>query len=224
MKQHEKLLKSSIQSKFITMPGEEVILVQRKHWSVFIFPIIAFSILGAISIISLITLAALFQNYAFLSISLLLAISAGLISLVTKSIIDWYLNLYIVTNRKIIEVSYKPLSSRGVSEVLLDQVKCTEIDTQITGIVNDFLDVGDVVVTFDRPTHQDEFTFINVPDPRKVERYLENAFYTQKSPNSNVNLLREDQIGQSERFNKSRENSGKWVYTQEIKNGAFSIN
>ena len=221
MKNNTNKLNQAMQSRLITLPDETVILTQRKHWSVFMFPVIVAFVLGLISTATIITASSFFPNYLFFLLSSLVVTILFLSSLITKSIIDWYLNLYIVTNRKILEVSYKPLSSRDVSEVLLDQVKCTEIDTKIEGLINDFLDVGDVIITFDRPTHQEEFVFVNIPDPRKIEAILEKVFYNNGAfAISNQPNTTADQKS----WYKNRNNTGKWTYIEELIPRSFAAN
>lgn len=69
-------------------------------------------------------------------------------------------------------MSYTPLASQNVNEVLLDQVRCTEIDTQTHGIINEFIEKGDVIVTFDRPTHQEECILADVYKPEALGMFL----------------------------------------------------
>lgn len=83
-------------------------------------------------------------------------------------IIDWYYHIYIVTNKKILEVNYAPLFSHEINEVLLEQVRCTEIDIRAHGILSQLLDTGDVVLTFDRPTHQEELALTYIKNPKEL--------------------------------------------------------
>lgn len=85
---------------------------------------------------------------------------------------DWYFHLYILTNRKILEVWYAPLYSHVMNDVLLDQVNCTQVDFRRSGFLNEMLDMGDVVLTFDRPTHQEEFIFKDVSKSYKLGVFL----------------------------------------------------
>lgn len=216
MSDGENRLLRAVSSRFVTFPGEEIVLVQRKHWIVFMFPAIFIFIAGIVSTLTLVIVSSIFPAYAILCLTLLAAIFAFLSSFLTKSIVDWYFNFYIVTNKKIVEVCYKPSSSREISEVLLDQVKCTEIDTRIGGLMNEFLDVGDVMVTFDRPTHQEEFIFTTVPDPKEIERRLENAFYTKTAVLATQPSETNESTAQRSWYNKEKNNPSRWRYTEEI--------
>ncbi|OGH15970.1 MAG: hypothetical protein A3C30_04000 [Candidatus Levybacteria bacterium RIFCSPHIGHO2_02_FULL_40_18] len=206
----------AIKSKFLTLPGEELILVQRKHWSIFVFPSL-FAV--AIVLLSFIIFLVLYPFFPSLLPLIIIAFSLIFIftfTMVLKSIVDWYFNLYIVTNRKITEVAYRPLSARHVNEVLLDQVRCTEIDTRIEGIINELLDVGDVIITFDRPTHQVEFVFTSIPNPKKIESHLHR---TLSPTNPYVNSQVKDANAW---YLKDKDQEGKWKYVEEIKNQGFN--
>lgn len=80
--------------------------------------------------------------------------------------------MYILTTRKILEISYNPLSSRIVNDVLLDHVNCTEIDLKTNGFFNELIGMGDIVITFDRPTHQEEFVFRDIEECQDLGKYL----------------------------------------------------
>lgn len=80
--------------------------------------------------------------------------------------------MYILTTRKILEISYNPLSSRIVNDILLDHVNCTEIDLRTHGFFNELIGMGDIVITFDRPTHQEEFVFRDVKECHDLGRFL----------------------------------------------------
>lgn len=205
----------AVRSKFITLPGEELILVQRKHPLVFILPVSVALIFGIISAVASVFLLPFVSPYLYLLISGILVVLMFISTIIIKSIIDWYFNFYIATNRRIIEVSYKPLSSREISEVLLDQVKCTEIDSRVEGVINEFLDIGDVIVTFDRPTHQEEFVFENVSDPKKIETHLENAFSSNSTFENNYTSPIYGNVD-SGWFVKGKTDPKKWRYTERI--------
>lgn len=154
--------------KFLTLPYEKIHLIARQHWFVVVVPVAGtIFIMGAFSlIVSLISLA-LFRSVSLVFLENLIFFLAAL-SFITKIIIDWYFHVYVVTTRKIIQIRYKPLFSQDISEVLIDQVRCTEVDVQIDGIIQEFIDMGSIMVTFDRPTHQEEFSFINIQYPKQT--------------------------------------------------------
>lgn len=214
-------LVDAIKKKFVTLPGENLTFIQRKHWSVFAFPIFMLFIM-ALFFMGLLTFAfRYFSSYTPQLILLSALIVLFFLSLALRSIIDWYFNMYVVTNRKMIEVSYSPLAAHKINQVLLDQVRCTEIDTQIEGIVNDFLDIGNVIITFDRPTHQEEFIFESVKDPRDIEKYLQETMcqeVSQRNYSASIQpvIPQPKIVGIYNRDLKS--DSNKWTYTEIVDN------
>ncbi|MBI1982119.1 MAG: hypothetical protein HYW64_01855 [Candidatus Levybacteria bacterium] len=161
---------------FLTLPEEEFLIARRKHWFLSAVRITGVFLLA---FFFLFTLYFLFRLSSFLPSTLFLSMAIGIavlaLSLITKLIIDWYYHLYIVTTRKILEVCYSPLSSYKINDVLLDQVKCTEIDTKTNGILNELIDMGDITITFDRPTHQEEFIFTDIKNPKEMGIFLGNT-------------------------------------------------
>jgi hypothetical protein len=71
-----------------------------------------------------------------------------------------------------LEIRYTPLVSHIMSEVLLDKVNCTEVDLRIDGFFNELIDRGDVIITFDRPTHQEEFILKDMKQPSKIGKFI----------------------------------------------------
>lgn len=158
--------------RFLTLEGEKLLLVKRRHPFVIFFPILMITfIISLLIFCSAFFFTSLFPSASLFVTTLLLLISV-LLTFITKSIMDWYFHLYILTNRKILEVWYAPLYAHVMNDVLLDQVNCTQIDFRRNGFLNEILDIGDVVLTFDRPTHQEEFVFKDVNKCYKLGVFL----------------------------------------------------
>ncbi|MDP3987876.1 MAG: hypothetical protein Q8P80_01890 [Candidatus Levybacteria bacterium] len=174
-----------VKENFLSQPGEELLIVKREHWFVVAVSLIFCIFFGLVfSAVSFFALLFYTWHPTLFILSILTTIILTL-SLTTKSVIDWYCHLYIVTSRKILEVCYIPLFSHVINGVFLDQVRCTEIDVKTKGILSEFIDMGDVVITFDRPTHQEEFVFYNIKDPRGTGIFLGDSLH---STEKNVSL------------------------------------
>lgn len=157
---------------FITLPDEKILLAQRRHGFVLFFPIFSIALTTLFVLIS--TFSLFLNGYiplALLATSILITLLIGM-SLATKTIIDWYFHLYILTTKKLLEFSYSPLSSHECNDILLDKVNCTEIDWHIDGFINEIINMGDLVLTFDRPTHQQEFVIKNIKYCRDLSTFL----------------------------------------------------
>jgi len=71
--------------------------------------------------------------------------------------------------------------------VLLRQVRVTEVDENKSGIFKEILDIGDITITFDRPTHTEDFTFYNINNSSKVALKLRSFFSsTDNSPTQQI--------------------------------------
>lgn len=166
---------------YLTFAGEKIHFIKRTSVitlvPTFIFVIfVAFFFMAASYIAFLYTFIYL---HVFVLALLLTITIAALLNL--KIIIEWYFHIYIVTNKKILEITYIPLSSYNVNDVLLEQVKCTEIDIRMNGFLREMLGIGDIAMTFDRPTHNQEFILANITHARQLGSLL-----TQLLMNSSV--------------------------------------
>lgn len=54
----------------------------------------------------------------------------------------------------------------------MDKVNCTEIDLSSKGFFHELIDMGDLTITFDRPTHEEEFTLRDVKNCDMLGKYL----------------------------------------------------
>ncbi len=148
--------------------GEEILLRRRQHWFTLLVPVLFTFTVAAILVISLFYILILRLNNfpVFISITLIIFLLAS--SIITKLIVDWHCHFYILTLDRILEISYKPLFTDYINNIILNQVKSTEIDVEKNGFINQILDIGDVYVTFDRPTHREQFALTGIKDPRSV--------------------------------------------------------
>ncbi|HUQ85275.1 MAG TPA: hypothetical protein VM077_03025 [Candidatus Limnocylindrales bacterium] len=157
---------------FLNLEGEELLFVKRRHPFIIIYPLFLISTFTVIF--------SLFSQFLFtfivpsfpLFIATTLLICSFSMSLMIYSYIYWYFHLYILTTRKILEVKYTPLFAHVVNDIFLDKVNCTEIDLSSKGFFHELIDMGDLIITFDRPTHQEEFILQDVKDCDELGKFL----------------------------------------------------
>ncbi|MFH1186561.1 MAG: hypothetical protein V1697_00105 [Candidatus Levyibacteriota bacterium] len=168
-------------SKVLTLPDEKLVMSRRKHVYVLFVPLI-FTVFFALVFLfaSYYVFIFLIPSFSLITASMMVVLMA-LFSFSAKIITDWYFHFYVVTNKRIIEISHVPLFSHTMYDVLLSQVRCTEIDVKINGIIHQLLDIGDITVAFDRPTHQEEFVFYDIKDPRAIGAMLGDEFTAGKN-------------------------------------------
>ena len=163
---------AKIWSNSLALEAEKILFLQRKHWLV-LLPLVISIILGII--LGLITLAYTSVQFSvgFLtSIVLLLSLLTLSASLLIKALTEWYFTIYILTSRRLLEICYTPLTSYILNNVLLEQVRCTEIDTTASGWLYKYLNIGDIIITFDRPTHRDAFVLQSIKNFHVLSRQL----------------------------------------------------
>lgn len=84
--------------------------------------------------------------------------------------IDYYFDVWIVTNKRIVNINQKGLFVRNVSELELENIQ--DITTEVKGVIPTFLNYGDVFIQ--TAAEKERFVFQNVPDPYKVKDLIMN--------------------------------------------------
>lgn len=158
--------------KFTNFSGEKIFVAKRQHPIVLFTPILLTLLLLVVIILLLYFVTTqLFQSLIlFIGLSLLIVVIA--INLLTKFITDYFFHFYIISNRKILELSVVPLFRDKINDVLLDQVRITEIEVKMPSLIHEIFDMGDVIIEFDRPSHLELFTLNNIKDPRTTGNIL----------------------------------------------------
>ena len=155
-----------------TFPDEEILIAKRQHWVVLASSFFLTPAAGLIFILASFVLFRWVMGDFFLFLLSTLTIIALCSTIIIKSVINWYFHLYIVTNHKLLEIDYKPFFAESISDILLDLVRCTEIDIHTDGIINQIFNKGDIYITFDRPTHEEGFVLKNIRSPRQTSVLL----------------------------------------------------
>lgn len=171
---------------YATLPNERLLLATRTHPYTLALPALGIGVglLGFSGILLTLLnngyIATLHALLAITLFSLLAGVACGILFLL------WRSHYYIVTDRKMIEIRGFPLLFRTVNDVLLDRVRCTEIDVRRQGIMHTLLNLGDIIITFDRPTHQEEFAISDIHDPDHVGLFLSDMLESNKDPDTSL--------------------------------------
>jgi hypothetical protein len=80
------------------------------------------------------------------------------------------LDVWIVTDQRIINIEQKGLFSRVVSELELENIQ--DITSDVRGVIATFLNYGDLFVQ--TAAEKERFIFRNIPDPYKVKDMIMN--------------------------------------------------
>ncbi|HLN18789.1 MAG TPA: PH domain-containing protein [Patescibacteria group bacterium] len=84
--------------------------------------------------------------------------------------VDYYFDVWIVTDNRIVNIEQKGLFSRTVSELELEKIQ--DITTDVKGVIPTFLNYGDLQVQ--TAAEEERFLFHNIPDPYEVKNLIMN--------------------------------------------------
>ncbi|NQV88085.1 MAG: PH domain-containing protein [Parcubacteria group bacterium] len=159
-------------------PDENIILEVRKHWFVFLGPIIFFILCALIPFFlytffhgnaSQIDVSFIDDNFFVLTFFFypiwLLALTIGFFIRWT----DYYLDVWYVTQKRIIDVEQKNLFYREISNLRFDRIQ--DISIEVRGFIATFLNFGDLnVETAGEGTV--DFSIRNVSNPERIKRVI----------------------------------------------------
>lgn len=155
--------------------GEEIILVVRRHWFDIVSQLFMIFFLVLILIGSIIYIPLLFPVLGTDSFNGLFIFLENLFAMVIWILffliwIDYYFDVWIITNRRVVNVEQKGLFSRNVSELELENIQ--DITTEVHGVIPTFLNYGDVFIQ--TAAEKERFIFKKVSDPYRIKDVLMN--------------------------------------------------
>jgi len=162
-------------------PGQEenerIYLVIREHWfTLLINMIIWFAFAIVLTAINYflplyISAAALapFQNFLTLFKDIfIMFMCLGIF--MTWSL--YFLNIKIITDQRIVEISYTSIFSHTISELSITKIE--DVTSEVAGVFGNIFSFGNVYVQ--TAGKEERFTFDNVPSPDKLERLILNLY------------------------------------------------
>ncbi len=152
---------------------EKICMVLRPHWMVFLIKFIVWLMFVVILIG---TDWAVGQYLPILKTSpyveyLNLIKSVYMLFLVLGLLIIWvmyYLDMQIITNERVVDIDQGSLLNRTVSELHLGRIE--DVTAEVNGVLETFLDYGDVYVQTAGTVER--FKFDRVPNPAAVEKMI----------------------------------------------------
>lgn len=154
-------------------PNEKILHVIHRHWfNMFIQYIPILALLG-VMFLSLFMYPYIFSNFAhdgarilFYFIQTFFLLFIWIYGFVIW--FDYYLDIWIITNVRVVNVEQKGLFSRQVSELKFHQIQ--DVSTDIKGFFPTVLNFGDITVQ--TAAEQSRFLFRSVGNPYKVKSEL----------------------------------------------------
>lgn len=157
---------------------EHLLAIERRHWlpialesaSIVLAAIIPlFLLVGAEFLPASAT--EMVATYRSLSWFLYTAWLLGLWMVLAISITNYYLDVLIVTDRRVVDVEQIGLFSRDTAELHLDAIE--DIHVEIKGLIASFFNYGDLNIQ--TSSESPEFSMANVRDPHRVQEVISKA-------------------------------------------------
>ncbi len=161
----------------IHFPGqhesEKIILFLRRHWFIFFIRLL-------LIIISILVLAVLFFLFSSLSSNFseseyhnLVVFGESLATLFIWNMffilwIDYYLDAWIVTDERIINIEQRGFFNRDISELKLMNIQ--DVTSEIVGVIPTLLNYGNIYVQ--TAAEKEHFAFNQIPDPNHVKNVI----------------------------------------------------
>lgn len=153
-------------------PDEKILLFLRRHWIVLVRSLSLFGVLAALPVVAqralnwgAPTLMADRDGFAAVSLTLAAYVYWMFILLFTfSSWIDYYLDYWIVTDRRVVSIEQTGLFSRTIAELNLERIQ--DATSQVHGLLPTFLHYGDVMV--ETAGERSRFVFEQIPNPNRV--------------------------------------------------------
>jgi hypothetical protein len=102
---------------------------------------------------------------------------------VFQQFLYWYFNFFIVTNHRVVDISFNNLLNKHFIEASLEMIQ--DVSFSVRGISGTFFNFGDVLIQTASEINQ--ITFEKVPNPNKIVRLLRYLRGPGKEKNNNDN-------------------------------------
>jgi membrane protein YdbS with pleckstrin-like domain len=168
------------------LPKEKVIKILRRHWLIPLRFIVLHIILIFIPIIIYSLLINIYPNIFIGSIIYPIAILGAsiyflfIILFFFHCFIDYYLDVWIITNKRIVNIEQKGLFARVVSEQKLSRVQ--DVTSEVQGLLPTLFGYGNVYIQ--TAGEEQRFNFWQVDDAHQIARTIHEVVdkYKQEHP------------------------------------------
>ncbi len=153
--------------------GEEIVMETRQHWMVFLIKFILWLMFAAILILTdwaIGRFAPTLGTHPYVEYVNLIK-SIYLMFLVLGLLILWamyYLNVQIITNQRVVDITQESLVHHTISELHLSRIE--DVTAEVDGVLGTFLDYGNVYIQTAGETER--FVFDRIPNPTRVEKMI----------------------------------------------------
>ncbi len=157
------------------LDGEKILSIKRRHWFVIAVDAAHLVMLGILPLVGLFAIYALFEQFADnlqnnISFIVFYALAWWLF-LWMFFFINWtnyYLDTFLITNKRIIYIEQIKLFKRSASELRLEKVQ--DIQVKVLGIIPSLLRMGDLHIQ--TAGGKDEVVFKSIPEAQEVKNMI----------------------------------------------------
>jgi len=176
-------------------PDESIILEVRKHWFVFFSYGLLLSIVAIMPavlyeiIIRFVNLPALLVGGNFETI-IVFAYTLWLLILWMAFFVQWtnyYLDVWYITDKRIIDVEQKTLFHREVSSLRFDKVQ--DISVEVRGLIATFLNFGNISVQTAGESSKD-FIMKDADNPEQIRKLIFSQHNIESEKSRPVNIVK----------------------------------
>ena len=149
---------------------ENLVIFLRRHWINLFFELLPFLFFTFLLLASYLAIIFFLPNtdYNSYQVSLtnfLLALASLFVwAFLFIILIDYYLDVWIVTDERIVDIEQRGLFRREVSELLLENIQ--DLTTEITGVIPTVFDYGNLYIQ--TAGKRERFQFQSIPHPERV--------------------------------------------------------
>lgn len=148
-------------------PDERILLLKRRHIFVLIKKLFSWVFLFGISFLGLLVAKHFFPFPSLITLVILILMHLLWIFLFI-SVADYYLDTWIITDERVLDLELKGLFNREFSEFKLNKIQ--DATVEVEGVLPTFLDYGDLHIQ--TAGEMREFIFKDIPDPDTVKNSL----------------------------------------------------
>ncbi len=158
---------------FTLHPEEKLVMLIRKHKIYYLKHLLVLIFLFSLPILGYIALASFFENLFNPTISTLYIILGSIYYLTALffSLLSWmnyYLDVWLITNERIIEYEQKSPFHRETSELMLESIE--DVSVRIEGIFPSLIKSGNVYVQ--TAGQAERFIFVDAPNPEVIKETI----------------------------------------------------
>lgn len=151
-------------------PGEKIIKIYHRHWFILFLEMVSFGTAVLITIFTGLTIFLKSPVYEYKILALFLSSVVVLLLFISFCIgfIDYWLDIWLVTSERIIDVEQKGFFVRDFSEFKISKIQ--NVNVTVAGFIPTMLNYGNL--TIETASSNETFVFKSIPDPYKAKTDL----------------------------------------------------